>query len=375
MKPPEKYPTQKTIARDLNVSRTTVAEILGGKATHRYNEETRRKVLEAAKRLNYRPHRSAQEVRRGRSNLIGVIHFGGAYEVSRRMRYYLAQAVTEQGYDVSLVESSIVDGHEHRAVSRLLEARVEGVIIANAIEAFGMHEINALKTTGVPIVTLAGREEWGIPAVYEDIRSVMRRLVRHLANLGHRRLLLLTNQYEARTTLSRIAGFTGGIADCGGTMDAANADGGAIVGRVERILPDRGSFDFAAQAYQFMKGLIASGNLPDAILCHNDHWARGIFAAAYEAGLRIPEDLAITGFDNETFGAYAPFEFTTVECPIAREAEKTVEMMVDMIHERPLEQQQVTFPCELIIRRSCGATLQTKGHAPGVSPTLLPTES
>lgn len=355
MSSPDKFPTQKTIARELNLSRTTVAEILGGKASHRYNEETRQKVLEAAKRLNYRPDRSAQAIRRGRSNLIGIIHFGGAYEVSRQMRYYLSQAVLAQGYEVALMETSFPQEQAHRIVEQLLEARVEGVIIANTIEAFGIHEVNTLKSTGIPLVTLAGREEWAIPSVQQDIRTAMREMVHHLLELKHRRLLLLTNRYGAKTTLGRIEGFTDGITESGGIILPEHAKSKGITGTVERIHADRGGFDLAAPAYHYMKGLIAKGDLPDAILCHNDHWARGVFAAAYEAGIRIPEDLAVTGFDNESFGSYAPFQLTTVANSVPDEAGKTVEMLMSLIHKRPLPQEQYIFPCELVIRHSCGS--------------------
>lgn len=351
-KPAAEYATQKTLARELNVSRTTVAQILGGWA-HRYSEETRRRVLEAAKRHNYRPHRSAQAVRRGRSNLIGIIHFGGSYEVSRQMRSDLVQEVSAKGYDVSLVEARFTPGQEHRAVEQLLEARAEGVLIANSVESFGIENIAILKSTGTPIVALCGREEWGVPTVYQDIRGAMRRMVRHLAELGHRDLLLLTNRYEARSTLCRIQGFLDGVTQYG-KMPGENS--GPLTGRVERLHADRGGLDMAEPAWHSMKALIASGApLPDAILCHNDHWARGVYAAAHKAGLRIPEDLAITGFDNETFGAYPPFEFTTVSSPISSEVEKAVEMLVDLIHQRPLTTEQYLFPYELVVRRSCGA--------------------
>ncbi len=350
------YTTQKALARELNVSRTTVAQVLGGMA-HRYSEETQRRVWEAARRLNYRPHRSAQAMRRGRSNLIGVIHFGGSYEVSRQMRYGLVQEVGVCGYEVLPVEFSLMPGREHRVVEQLLEARVEGVIIANSIESFGEEDIHILKSAGLPVVALSGRKDWGLPAVYEDIPGVMRRMVCHLNDLGHRDLLLLTNLYEARQTLCRIQGFEEGLAQCGGKIGAA-ADDGQLTGRIERVHADRGFFDTAEPAYHFMKSLIAHGGpLPDAVLCHNDHWARGVYAAAHEAGLRVPDDLALTGYDNESFGAYPPFEFTTTVTPIAQEVERAVQMLMDLIHHRPLVEDQCVFPCELVIRRSCGTTL------------------
>jgi len=361
LKSKEKFATQKSIAAHLNISRTTVAEIIGGRAAHRYNAETRRKVLEAAKHLNYRPDRSAQAIRRGRSNLIGIIHFGGAYEVSRQMRYYLAQAVHAHGYDVSITESNnLYDQQGHGTIERLLASRVEGIIISHSIEAFGIEEIQILKSAGIPLVTLSGQEEWHIPTVDTDIRGAMRRMVRHLVQIGHKKLLLLTNRYNARTTTGRIQGFIDGIAPYADPARSLSRTQEPVTGSIARVDADRGSFDMATPAYRLMKHLIAHHPLPDAVVCHNDHWARGVYAAACEAGLRIPEDLAVTGFDNESFGAYAPFELTTASSPIPDEAEKTVEMMVDLIRQKKLLQHHYTFPCELIVRRSCGTPQKEK---------------
>lgn len=86
MKKSTGHPTLQSIAQTLGLSRTTVSEILGG--DDRYAEETRLKVLDVARSLNYQPNRSAQIVRRGRSNLIGVIHFGGAPPSGQRTRFF-----------------------------------------------------------------------------------------------------------------------------------------------------------------------------------------------------------------------------------------------------------------------------------------------
>lgn len=339
-----KPPTQAIVAREAGVSQETVSHILGNKA-NRYHPDTRSKVLEAAKKLNYRPNKSAQMMRKGRSNLIGIIHFGTGYQSAKEAVRHLPQALTANGYDLFVVDLSWQGSHR-RAIEQLVDLRVEGVIISNQVESFGMEEVEILSRAGVPTVTLSGNEKLGIPSVYGDSSTAFTDMVRHLHRVGHRRLLLLTNTYEGRPTLSRIKGFQKGIQEFSDTR-----------GEIVRLLADQGRSGIGTGAYQYVRELITSQSLPDAILCTNDQWARGVFAAALEAGLRIPEDLAVTGFDNEPFGAQAPYYLTTAAPDFAEECGKAVEVLMDLIAGRPLPQQHYIFPSTVIVRRSCGASV------------------
>lgn len=334
------------IAEYVGVSRETVSHILNGRESHRHNEETREKVLRAAEELGYRPHRAALTMRKGRSNLIGIIHFGMNFQTVRAAAHYLPQAIVANGYDIFVIDLSWHGGCHRRGVEQLVEARVEGVIISHQVESFGKEEVQILTDAGIPVVTLAGNEKLGIPTIYGDSRTTLTQMVQHLHSVGHKKLLLLTNDYESRPTLNRIGGFQEGVQSL--------AD---VEGEIVRLPADRGGFYLGESAYGYVRQLIVNRALPDAILCTNDQWARGAFAAALEAGVRIPEDLAITGFDNEAFGEKAPYYLTTAAPDIAEECAKAVEVLMELIAGRPLLQQHYVFPCKMIIRRSCGAEM------------------
>lgn len=336
--------TQRILAETLGVSRVTVSHILSGRGDSRYSKETREKVLKAAQELGYRPNRAAQIMRKGRSNLIGIIHFGTSHQSSKEAVHYLPQAITAHGYDIFVVDLSWHGGCHRRAIDQLVDMRVEGVVISHQAESFGAEEVKILARAGIPAVTLAGNEKLGIPSIHGDSGVALEKMVRHLHALGHRNLLLLSNNYESRPTLGRISGFQAGIRKFSD-----------IHGEVVRLPADRGIFDSGSSAYQYTRGLIAGSTVPDVILCSNDQWARGVFAAALEAGLRVPDDIAVTGFDNESFGAQAPYYLTTVAPDIARECHKAVEVLMDLIAGRPLPQQNYVFPCKIIVRHSCGA--------------------
>lgn len=341
-----RIPTQKMIAESIGISRETVSHILGGRGAHRYNDETRQKVLDAAEALGYRPNRAAQTMRKGRSNLIGVIHFGTSYHIARQTAHFLPQAINRQGYETFVVDLSWHGDCHRRALEQLVEARVEGVIISHMVESFGVEDVAMLSKANIPVVTLAGNEKLGIPALYADSKSAFRDMVSHLRGVGHRDLMLLTNDYQSRTTLSRIAGFEEGL---------AQFSQGDIGGRIVRLAADRGDFDPGAPAYDYVRGLIKRGELPNAILCTNDQWARGVFAAALEAGLEIPRDLAVTGFDNEPFAARAPYYLTTATPDVGEECEKTVDILTTLMAGGTLDRREFIFPCNLIVRNSCGA--------------------
>lgn len=341
-------PTQAAIANAVGISRASVSHILSGRNADRYQVETRRKVLAEAEALGYRPHRAAQFMRTGKSNLIGVIHFGTGHHNARQASHYLPQAINAAGYETFVVDMSWHGDCHRRALELLIEARVEGVIISFGVESFGVDDVQMLTQAGIPVVTLAGNEKLGIPIFLGDVQLAFRDLTWHLAGLGHRTLMLLTSDCEARPTMSRIAGFEEGLRTLEG-----------VTGEIVRLPRDRGGFDLDAQAYEFVKKLIADKALPDAILASNDQWARGVFAAALEAGLRIPQDLAVTGADNEPFAARAPFYFTTTALDVGQESQKAVEVLLEMIQGGTIPTTPFVFPCRLVIRNSCGAQISS----------------
>jgi LacI family repressor for deo operon, udp, cdd, tsx, nupC, and nupG len=357
--------SQKKIAEHLNLGRSTVANILRNEGTQKYSEETRRAVLETAEKFGYRPNRASQSVRRGRSNLIGVIHFGTAYEVSRQIGENLNRVIAAHGYGLFVVDLHWHGGEFASAIDLLIETRVEGVIISMMVEQFGAEEISRLTRAGIAVISLQGNSEWGIPIVHSDTAGAFAELTRHLINVGHKRLLLMINQYSANTTMSRIEGFTRGLREAGGELlpNHGSLDEviqwpaskqGVLVGKIVRLNVNRGHFE---PSFEYTRRLIEAGTLPDAMLCSNDHWARESIIALLQAGLRVPEDVAVTGFDNNSYADFAPYYLTTAAQPIPLATEKSVELLLQMIQKRELPQQEYVFPCSVLVRRSCGAAL------------------
>jgi LacI family transcriptional regulator len=355
--------SQKKIAEYLKLGRSTVANILRDGGAQKYNEETCRAVLEAAERFGYRPNRASRSVRLGRTNIIGVIYYGSSSESSRQAFSFLSEALAEKGYDIHAVDLIWCGGDFRRALDQLVEMRVEGVIICQMTDYLAAGEIDILQRAGIPAVSMAGNEQWTFPVVFTDIAGSMRKMVNHLLEVGHRRLLLLTNRNEMRSILSRIRGFTEALEERGGAiipclrpdevMQWPKAKNGSLEpsGKIVRLDYVR-DFD---PAYDYTLRLIEAGALPDAILCSNDQWARGVFTALLSKGLQVPGDVAVTGFDNDRLADFAPYYLTTVAQPVREQAAKALEMLETLMQGGKLDAEQVSLPCELVIRRSCGA--------------------
>lgn len=317
-------------------------------------------MLWAAEELGYRPHRAALTMRKGRSNLIGIIHFHTIYEIAQQAARFLPVAIHEYGYETLTVDLGWQGNDYQNAIHQLISARVEGVIIIQTVESFTQKEIALFTKVGIPVVAVSGSLEWGVPSIRSDIQSGIKDLSTHLISQGHKKLLLLVPDYHSGATRSRVAGFRQGIEDAGGEMmDSgtrkewlfSNEENG-ISGWVEAV------HDGDKPAYWFTHTLLKEGKLPDAIMCSNDHWARWVFSALLEAGLSAPEDVALTGVDNEEFGAYPPYYLTTLAQPRAKQCAQAVELLMKMLQGdvEALDPYTIPHPCELIIRKSCGAS-------------------
>lgn len=360
--------TQKKIATHLGMSPKTVANILSGQLGYRYSAETRRRVLEASEQLGYRRNRMSRAIRRGRSNLIGIINFGFFAEIAAKVQSTLPYLINAEGFDYLSIDLNWYGGDVERVIDEMIQTRVEGVVISHMVESFGPHYTEMLAKAGIPSVTLYGNEKLNIPLVADDARSAYYAMTRHLLSLGHRRLALLVGDSEARPDLLRREGFALALRDCGevAVMEGAglfnstrlpwsSATGGLIL----RLSKSRHR-DFSWVTYHAAKRILGMDSPPEAIVCFNDFAAFGVFTAAFEAGLRVPDDLAITGGDNDSFGDFPLYGLTTVEKDLDGACSAAVELLVSLIRKEKPSCASRFFPSTLVLRASCGRDASTK---------------
>jgi len=292
--------TIKQVAAEAGVSITTVSHVLNDVPGKRVHPDTRGRVKEAAARLGYVPNGLAQSLRTQRSNTIGLIGDEIATTPFAGKLILGAQDVAlSRDAVVFVVSTGYQRDVENREIEELLRRQVDGILYASMyhrtvelppqLKSVPTVLINASCTTpGVP---------WVVPdevAGGEDAADV-------LLAAGHRRLAFINDVDEIPAAFGREEGFRRRAAQAGLRDD----DLEVVTAETD-----------PAGGYAAARQLLQSDARPTAIFCFNDRLAMGVYRAATELGLRIPEDLSIVGFDNQEFVADGIFPgLTTIELP------------------------------------------------------------
>lgn len=357
--------TQSEIARQCGVSRSTVAMILSNNPSTRVRAEVRERVLKVADSLNYSPNRNAQALRRGRTQTIGVLHFGGLQELIRQKLVHVCSSIARGGFTPVVHDTVVNHQRVEHGVDLLLAARVEGIVLVHPPLSFPQSQINRILKAGIPMVSLGGAHFDGFPRFMADKEKGFYRLTRHLLDLGYRDLALMSGwSTTSRDRLHEwhIVGALDGFKRA--AREAGLNSKQARVVFVDRLKPRLDGETLVGPYYsgvQGMRQLLAEGPLPRAVLCSNDSWATGALSVCREEGLRVPEDIAVTGFENELHSAVGYMPLTTMAHPAGELCRMAVEKLLNLIQTNQACQDQLTvLPCQLVVRSSCGAQPQTR---------------
>lgn len=291
-------PTIADVARVAAVSATTVSLVLSGKA-ERISDHTRTRVLRAAETLGYRPNRTAQRLRGGRSGTLGLVTDHIATQpFSGPILAGVNDAAWECRQRVHLINTTLDAERLAAGVEDLLREHVDAIVFA----AMGTREVQPPERMyRVPTVFLnafpAGHEA---PVFLPDERSGGRAAARHLIDLGHTRIAMLAGDPTAWATGLRVAAFRDALRQAGRDAEAA-------VVRYGNYRLDTG--------YALANEVMAVAEPPTALLCGNDQMATGAFLALARLGLRVPDDVSIVGYDDEPTAAMLVPPLTTVRLP------------------------------------------------------------
>ncbi len=316
------------VAREAGVSGSTASVVFSGRTP--VSEATRERVLAAAARLGYTgPDPRAASLRRGRSGIVGVVvegRLGSVFSdpVMRLQMDGLSEGVARAGAGVLILRDTGDPAAEPSLLSTPLDAAV--LIGCNA----RMREsLVVLRARHVPVVVIEGDGGSEVPQIRLDNREAQRQLASHLAGLGHRDVVIVTLAVD----VDRRGGWLDADAERDIRVDVA-AD--RLAGARE-IYPDAPAY--AAGASLIDAGLAAGREIfaaaearPTAVIAQSDLLAAGIIRAAEEAGLRVPADVSVTGFDGVVVDGLAPYVLTTAVQPAAekgRAAGDAVAAMLD----------------------------------------------
>ena len=328
--------TLEDIARALNVSKMTVSRAINNHPE--ISRETRERILAVAQKMNYRPNQFARALTTNRSYLIGIV-------VPDLMHSYFAEicrGVESQarpsGYQ-NLICSTDEDPRKEMAEIEALLSRTDGLIVASAISDKETKFYRQLIRDGGRIVLIDRLlEGLKVSAVITDDVQVGILATRHFINLGHRRIGHLRGTL-ASTSRQRFEGFIRAMTDAGLPVPP-------------EAIRDCGFTE--DDGYLAMKSWIADGELPTAIFAANDPAAIGAMTALHEAGIRVPDDVAIVGAGKIHYGDMLRVPLTTVTWSTSEMGQAAASLLLDSITERSKTARQVVVKPELVIRESCG---------------------
>lgn len=336
--------TIRDVAREAGVSASTVSRVLNDSGP--VKAATRQRIREVAQRLHFTPDTTARSLSTRRTHTLGVLLPDVYGEFFSEVIRGIDQTAQQHGFHV-LISGAHNEPAEVDAAVRAMRGRVDGLLLMAAELDTDMLTRNLPER--VPAVLInANHDASQFETINIDNFGGATAMTAHLVRLGHRELRMISGPAGNRDAAERERGFRAALRDAG----IAPAEGWIV----------SGSFT-EASGYRAAEQLLAAPVRPTAIFAANDSMAVGALSAARRHGLRVPDDVAVGGFDDIPIAEYVNPPLTTVRVAIAKLGSGAAERLVQCIrahnrHERRHEIQ----PTELVIRGSCGATQHNPIH-------------
>jgi DNA-binding LacI/PurR family transcriptional regulator len=331
----------KDIAQAANVTPGTVSRAL--RDSPRVNPETKKRIQQLADDMGYTPDARARSLVMGRTQTIGVVVTTITDPFIGTMVQMIESAAYEQGYTVVLVSSNDIPEREIEAVQMLQSRRVDGVIVASSrVGALYQERLDQLRVPVVLINSLAEHSGQYTISVSVDNQHGGYQATNHLIQKGHRRIAYVTAPADRNDSMERMAGYRNALAEAGIAYDPSLVvQGTGRAGGGKRALP----------------ALLSLDDAPSAVFCYNDMTAIGLMSAACDAGLSVPHDLAVVGFDDIAFAQLAHPSLTTIAQPVDRLGRGAVEIVLAFLSDDGSSERtvtDVTLRGQLIVRASSG---------------------
>ncbi len=324
--------TIREVAKAAGVSVSTVSRVLNAKVD--VASETQDRVRAVIGRLGYTSNLAARSMRIRRKNLIGLVVPDIGLPYSIEVMKGINRAIAESNFDLLVYTTGDINKsgtalHEQYYISLLNNSLTDGAIIV-ASEAVEFK-------TGSPIVAV---DPHVVDPKYPSIQGTNYQgavdVVDYLINLGHRRIGFIGGRSEIASAVLRLRGYQDALANA-----HIPADGTLMV-----------DGDFTTETgFRSARQLLRLANPPTAIFAANDQSAIGVFQAAEELKLKIPEDVSVIGFDNISEAKY--LGLTTIDQSLADMGYAAVQMLIKLINKEPLLSQIHEMPTRLVVRSSC----------------------
>ena len=335
------------LARELNVSMATISRALSDHFS--IGPAMKQKVLKLAKKYNYQPNHMASALRKGKSKLLGIVvpYIEGRFFPS--VVHGIETAASKAGYNVIICQSNEDVAQERRNLDSLLSAQVAGVLVSLSRTTLDHKHFDKLRSRSLPLVYFDRVVEGdNVNTVVLDDREGGYLSTRHLIAQGCRRVAHLAGPQHLNIYKNRRQGYFDALREAGLLEDES-----LVI--YTNMLQEQGAAG--------LRQLLALSNPPDAVFAAGDFSALGAMQEARRHGLRVPEDVAIAGFSNESFTLVAEPNITTVDQRCEEMGQAAVRLLLEVIDSKGerFTPRQVALRPELLVRGSSLRPVPTSG--------------
>ena len=332
-------PTQADVARLAGVSQATVSNVLNAKESLTITPETRQRILDAARQLDYLPDRTARNLRAQRTFTIAVIIPDITNPYHPAFVRGIQDVALRCGYEVIIYNTDNREEQEREAIKSALQYHVDGLI--GILFHVGVEDCRQLLDRGIEVVVNLPEIiscDLPIGILVLDNEAAGQTAVQHLVDRGHTRIGYIDGIADEPPSLIRRRAYRQVLAQSGIEPDPG--------------LAAQGDFTYGG-GYRAMQSLLAAPQPPTAIFAANDLMAVGAMHAVLDGGLRVPEDVAVVGFDDIALATMVRPRLTTIGTFQDRIGSRAAELLIELINQpgpgRPIVEQ---MPFQLIVRDS-----------------------
>lgn len=324
------------VADMAGVSVATVSRTL--QQPERVSPKTRSKVMAAVTEVGYSPNLMAVNFRSGKTyNLVALVPTV-ANVFFARVIAGMQKAAAERGYAILLANTLGDQTTEIRYAKMVQTSQADGLVQLRAFNPFdaAINKVGQL----LPMVNVCEvMADINCPVVTLDNRAAAKTMTNHLIALGHKRIALIKGPQSSPLTRERLAGYHDALTDAG------------LMFTQDLLYPG----DFSLQSgHDAATSILTNPNRPTAVFCENDETAIGAIQCFKQAGLKIPQDISVAGFDDISFAAFNDPPITTIAQPAEEFGQTAVTLLIDLLNGKISKAAKVILPFELIIRASTG---------------------
>ncbi|MDD5468784.1 MAG: LacI family DNA-binding transcriptional regulator [Anaerolineales bacterium] len=329
--------TIKDVAKHAGVSPATAARVVGGYGY--VAEETRRKVQEAVRVLGYRPNTIARSMVTKSTRTIGVVITDITNPFFAQLVRSIEEVAWQRGYTLILANTDEDSQREQAVLNALLEKRVDAFILVPASSQSLPHLHDLVRQEAPVVLVDRAVEGLAVDMVMVDNEAGAYQAVRHLIDLGHRRIGIVLDKLDITTNKERLKGYRRALQESGLSAEA---------------VPIQSCHYTSQSAYQVVNRMLGEPGQPTALFTANNFMTIGALKAVQEAGLRVPEDIALVGFDDLEWTQLNAPQLTIVAQPVTQMGEIAAQIIISRLQGGSAPPMEIRLKTTFIVRTSCG---------------------